>query len=89
MAIGALPGSVVRMVMRQGIVLVAIGAAVGLGLTVAVSGALRGAFPSAQGVNLGVYALIVPALLAVTLLAAFLPALRAARIDPLAALRQD
>jgi predicted permease len=89
MAIGAQPGSVLRMVMRQGAVLVAIGAALGLGLTIAVSGALRGAFPSTQGVGLGVYALIVPALLAVTLLAAFLPALRASRIDPLKALRQD
>ncbi|HET9270697.1 MAG TPA: ADOP family duplicated permease, partial [Vicinamibacterales bacterium] len=89
MAIGAQPGSVLRMVMRQGAVLVAVGAAVGLGLTVAVSGALRGAFPSTHGANLGIYALVVPILLVVTLLAALLPALRAARIDPLAALRQD
>jgi predicted permease len=89
MAIGAHPGSVVRLMMRQGAVLVTVGAAVGLGLTMAVSGALRGAFPSTQGVDFGVYALIVPALLAVTLLAALLPALRASRIDPLAALRQD
>ncbi len=89
MAIGAQPGSVLRMVMRQGAVLVAVGAAVGLGLTISLSGALRGAFPSTQSINLGVYALIVPALLVVTLLAALLPALRAARIDPLAALRQD
>jgi ABC-type lipoprotein release transport system permease subunit len=35
------------------------------------------------------YAMVVPALLAVTLVAALVPALRAARIDPLAALRQD
>ena len=46
-------------------------------------------FPSSQGVDLGLYALVVPALLAVTLLAAFVPALRAARIDPLAALREE
>ena len=89
MAIGAQPGSILRMVVRQGAVLVAVGAAVGLGLTIAVSGALRSAFPSTQSIDLGVYALIVPALLVVTLLAALLPALRAARIDPLAALRQD
>ena len=89
MAIGAQPGSVLGLVMRQGAVLVVVGAALGLGLTIAVSGALRAAFPSTQSINFGVYAMIVPALLAVTLLAAFLPALRAARIDPLAALRQD
>jgi len=89
MAIGAQPGSVLAMVMRHGALLVGVGAALGLSLTVAVSGLLRSAFPSGQGVELGIYALVVPALLLVTLLAAFIPALRAARIDPLAALRQD
>jgi predicted permease len=89
MAIGAQPGSVLGMVMRHGTLLVTIGAAVGLALTVALAGLLRGVFPSNERVGLGVYAIVVPALLAVTLLAAFLPALRAARIDPLTALRQD
>jgi predicted permease len=89
MAIGAQPGSVLRLVMRQGTLLVGIGAALGLALTVSVSGLLRAAFPSSQGIEPGLYALVVPALLFVTLLAAFVPALRAARIDPLAALRQD
>jgi len=89
MAIGAQPGSVLRLVMRQGTLLVGIGVVFGLALTVSVSGLLRGIFPSSEGIELGVYALVVPALLLVTLLAAFVPALRAARIDPLAALRQD
>jgi predicted permease len=89
MAIGAQPGSVLRLVMRQGVLLVGIGAAFGLALTVAAGGLLRGTFPSSAGIELGVYVLVVPTLLLVTLLAAFVPALRAARIDPLAALRQD
>jgi predicted permease len=89
MAVGAQPASVLRMVMRYGAVLVAIGAALGLSLTVAISGLLRGAFPSTAGVNLGIYAVVVPLLLAVTLMAALLPAMRAARIDPLLALRQE
>jgi len=89
MAIGAQPGSVLRLVMRQGTLLVGIGVVFGLALTVSVSGLLRGIFPSSEGIELGVYALVVPALLLVTLLAAFVPALRAARLDPLAALRQD
>jgi ABC-type antimicrobial peptide transport system permease subunit len=89
MAIGAQPGSVLGMVMRHGAWLVAIGAALGLALTIGVSGLLRSAFPSSERVDFGIYALVVPALLLVTLLAAFVPALRAARIDPLAALRQE
>jgi len=89
MALGAQPRSVLTMVMRHGTLLVAVGAALGLTLTIAVSGLLRGAFPSNERVGLGVYALVVPVLLLVTLLAALLPALRAARIDPLKALRQD
>ena len=89
MAIGAQPGSVLTMVMRNGAMLVAVGATLGLALTVAVSGLLRSAFPSTAGMQFGLYALVVPLLLLVTLLAALVPALRAARIDPLTALRQE
>src|SRR4029434_11243065 len=50
MAIGAQPDSVLGMVSRHGTVLVAIGAGLGLALTVAVSGLLRSVFPSTAGV---------------------------------------
>ena len=89
MAIGAQPGSVLSLMMRHSALLVVIGAAVGLALTVSLTGLLRSTFPSNERIDLGVYALVVPALLAVTLLAALVPALRAARIDPLKALRQE
>ena len=46
-------------------------------------------FPSMPATDLTIYVVVVPALLAVTLLAALVPALRAARVDPLVALRQD
>jgi predicted permease len=89
MAVGAQPVSVLGMVMRHGAALVGAGAVLGLSLTVALTGLLRGMFPSTAGVDIGVYALVVPLLLAVTLVAALVPALRAARIDPLSALRQE
>jgi putative ABC transport system permease protein len=46
-------------------------------------------FPNVPGVDVTTYVIVVPTLLAVTLLAAYIPARRAARIDPLVALRQD
>jgi len=88
MAVGAQPVSVLGTVMRHGAALVGAGAVLGLSLTVALTGLLRGMFRSSAGVDVGVYALV-PLLLAVTLVAALVPALRAARIDPLSALRQE
>jgi predicted permease len=89
MAIGALPGSVLRMVMRHGLLLATGGVVLGILLTFGVRGALGGMFPSSPGLDVWLYALVVPALLAVTLVAALVPALRAARIDPLSALREE
>jgi hypothetical protein len=89
MAVGAQAGSVLRMVMRQGLVLVGVGTAIGIVVTFGVNGVLRAMFPSSGGISLSTLAIVVPSLLAVTLLAALIPALRAARTDPLLALRQD
>jgi hypothetical protein len=89
MAVGARPGNVLRMVLRHGIVLSAAGIALGLAAAAAMNNLLRVAFPVSSGVNPGLFLFVVPALLAVTLAAAFIPARRAARIDPLVALKQD
>jgi putative ABC transport system permease protein len=89
LAVGARPGNVLRMVLRHGIVLSAAGIALGLAAAAAMNNLLRAAFPVSSGVNPGIFLFVVPALLAVTLAAAFIPAQRAARIDPLIALKQD
>ena len=89
MAIGAQRGSVLRMVMRLGCTRALWGVGLGI-LGCAASGRLlRAVFPTVGSIDLGTYVAVVTILAAVTLLAAYIPARRAARIDPLRALRQD
>ena len=89
MAVGARPGDVLRMVLRHGLLLSLAGIAVGLATSAGMNNLLRAAFPVSSGVNPGLVAVVVPAILAVTLAAALIPARRAARIDPLITLKQD
>jgi putative ABC transport system permease protein len=89
MALGAEPSRVSRLVVREGmrvaVLGVVIGVAIALFATRLASGLLYGVSPR-DPVTLGTVAL---AMLAVSALANYLPARRAARVDPLTALRQD
>jgi len=87
MAIGANRGEVLRMVLRQGLVLAVSGMAAGLVLSTGVVRLLRSTFPGDS--PLGAYLAVTPAVLAITMLAAYLPARRAARVDPMTALRYE
>ena len=92
MAVGAAPSSVLGMVLRGGMVLAGVGIAIGVIASIATGGLLKGVFASQStmaGNNPATYMLVVSAVIALPLLAAFVPARRAARIDPLRALRQD
>jgi predicted permease len=89
MAVGARSGAVTRMVLRHGFVLAAWGVLFGVIGCVGTQGLLRSVFPTTAGIDLEAYILVTPFLLAITLLAAYIPARRAARIDPLVALRQE
>jgi ABC-type antimicrobial peptide transport system permease subunit len=88
-AVGATRGAVLRMMLRQGFGLAVCGAAVGVLGSVATRGALQSVFRGAARVDAMTYVLVVPVLIAVTLLAAYIPARRAARVDPLRALRTE
>jgi predicted permease len=91
MAIGAAQGEVLRMVLRQGFALTAWGLGVGLILSVIAQQAMAAAFPSTRrhSIDLLAYPLLIMAALLVTMLGAYVPARRAARVDPLLALRHE
>ena len=88
-AIGAEPADVLRLVMSKGLTLVGIGTAIGLAMGLAVEQLFNAMLFNAGGVDLLAYVVIVPVLLAVTLLAAYVPARRASRIAPTQALRAE
>lgn len=89
MALGADRGAVLRMVIRQGLVLTCIG--VGLGLAVAVTGSrlLEAILYEVQPNDPWVYGLVAALLAVVTLAASYVPARRAAAINPITAIRQE
>jgi putative ABC transport system permease protein len=90
MAIGAGRTSVLRMVLRQGLVLAVVGLVVGLVAGVAAERLLQAAFPGGEeGISVMAHVLVAPIVLSATFLAAYLPAHRAARLDPMKALRYE
>ncbi len=89
LALGAAAGDVVGMVLRQGLRLVAVGMAVGLAAALAATRLLTSLLHGVSATDPATF-LAVPALLtAVALLASWLPARRAARVNPMTALRAD
>jgi hypothetical protein len=88
MAIGADPVGVVRMVLKQGMVLAGSGVAIGLLLSLAVSKPTA-AMVGGRGFNWPLVALATLALLAMAALGAYLPARRASQVDPNTVLRQE
>ncbi len=89
MALGAQGGSVVRMILRETAVLIAIGLVIGIPASLACARfiqsklfGLKPADPLTLAVALGV-------LVAVALTSGWLPARRAAKVDPLIALRYE
>jgi ABC-type antimicrobial peptide transport system permease subunit len=90
MAIGATAPTVLRMVLRQGVVLALIGLVVGLAGAVGAGVLLRAAFQDAtKDRDIMAFVMVTPVVLAVTFLAAYIPARRAARINPMQALRYE
>ncbi|HEY3204513.1 MAG TPA: ABC transporter permease [Thermoanaerobaculia bacterium] len=88
-AIGARPADVLRLMMGKGLRLVAIGTSIGLAMGFAVEQLMNSMLFNAGGVDMTVYLVVVPSMVLVTMLAAYVPARRASRIAPTVALRYE
>ena len=89
MAIGATAADVVRLIMRQGLTLVLIGTAIGLVGAVGASRLLTSVLYGQSPFNPTAFALVPAVLIAVAALATFVPARRAALVDPAITIRAD
>jgi len=89
LAIGASPGDIVRLILGQGLALAAAGIAIGVVLAAAGAGALGTLLYEVPPRDPFSLAAVAALLLLATLAAAWLPARRAARTDPLKALRAE
>jgi putative ABC transport system permease protein len=88
-ALGASTGSVMRLVLGQGLALACIGIAFGLAGSIAGTRLLRSMLFQVQPNDPSVYMAVALLLGLVTLMAGYIPATRAAKIDPVIALRQE
>jgi putative ABC transport system permease protein len=89
MALGAPQAAVIRLVMRQGLVTVLSGLAIGLVGAAAATRLLAGLLFGVRPLDALTFGAVPAVLLGVALVACWLPARRATRVDPMAALRTD
>ncbi len=88
-ALGAGRSSVTAMVLRQGVIYALAGVALGVMAAGAVSRGVRTLVYGVSPTDLRTYAAVSLALLVTALLSSWLPARRAARVDPVQAIRSD
>jgi ABC-type antimicrobial peptide transport system permease subunit len=89
MAIGAGKSDVMRMVLRQGLILSLTGILVGSVLSVAVGRLIIAGLVGLGAPNPATYVVVPVVLIVLTIAASYIPARRAARVDPLRALRNE
>jgi putative ABC transport system permease protein len=89
MALGARRGNVLRIVLGQGLKLVLVGVAIGVCAAIGLTRMMRGVLFGVSAVDPLTYLTISILLSLVALLACYLPARRATKVDPLVALRYE
>ena len=89
MALGANRRHVMKMITKQGMWLAGFGVAIGLVLALGLVRVLSSVLIGVSGYDLGIFLLVPALLVAVALLACYLPARRATKVNPLVALRYE
>jgi putative ABC transport system permease protein len=89
LAVGAQPRQVLLLVLKQGLALTVVGVVLGLAAAFALTRLLSGLLFGVAAVDVTTFSSISLLLVLVSLLACYLPARRAMRIDPLSALRYE
>jgi len=89
MALGAQRSRVMRLVLREGTILAVIGALIGLGGAYLVGRAMQSTLYGVEALDVRAFAAVAFILLFAALLACFLPAWRASRVEPMEALRYE
>ena len=88
-ALGALPSDVVSLVGKLGLKLTLIGVAIGVGLAIGLTRMIAGFLVGVKPTDPVTYAVVAVVLVSVALLACYIPARRASRVDPVVALRYE
>jgi ABC-type antimicrobial peptide transport system permease subunit len=89
MAIGARPSDILKMVLLQNLALVAIGTVAGLLGALALTRILEGLLFGVKATDSSTFAMVAGVLLTAAMSACLIPAYRAAKVDPIVALRAD
>ena len=89
MAIGARPAEIVLMILRQGMTLALLGVGLGLAAAFALTRALKSFLFGVTPTDPVTFAIVAAVLAAVAFAACYIPAHRAAQVDPLCALRTE
>jgi putative ABC transport system permease protein len=89
MALGATPRSLIADVLGEGLRLAGIGVAAGIVLALAATRLLTSMLYGTSATDVATFASVSLLLIVVAIGASFVPALRASRVDPLIALRED
>jgi putative ABC transport system permease protein len=89
LAMGANSSDILRLVLRESLVIILAGTGIGVATSLGTGRILRHLVPNVQGSQMSTFAVILPAMIAAALSASYIPARRAAKVDPMVALRYE